>query len=237
MKGTVILGFSPSEYQTHARPGACKLTDAGESWHCLDSLLPVPVYDRDYRGNLTQVFLQSGPLDREHHDWTLVRSVLRRHAFRVCPWATLWLAPGWLGSAYCLGKAWSDEGIALIQSGIDPNSALSIGMHEIWHLLEMYLPADLLEELDADLAKGPRYGRQEGPWSGQRTEYLSKPRERRARAFERIAMLEIDGVSLPRFGSRSAGRSLEILLAAWDGHLAADAWKAREQQSKERNYV
>ena len=55
--------------------------------------------------------------------------------------------------------------------------------HEIWHLAEAMMSSAVLTDLDACLADGP-------PWPG---DYLSRPCERRARAYESFAMMLEEG--------------------------------------------
>lgn len=150
--------------------------------------------------------------------------LIRRHAIRVCPWATLWCAPDVEGirTPYA-GTAWRGPGVAVIRTDGSAPDTLSLAWHELWHLLETWLPQDILDALDGALATGPAYSRH----PGTREEYLSLPHERRARAFAHLGMLAVEGVSLPSPGF-FRDDPWTILRRAWDGDLGAEAAERRE---------
>ena len=118
----------------------------------------------------------------EHPDWHEHTLPLIAHvACTVAPWATWWIAPSF--SDHATGISWGHADQAVLSSSVPPPDALSLVLHEAWHLAEAYVRPDLLAALDRQLASGPR-------WPGS---YWSDVRERRARAFASWGTYSIEG--------------------------------------------
>lgn len=233
-----IIGFNPTEdaisrmLWNKPEPGAWYISSETEAWHSLNEHIKLPVLYPDYQGNDIEVFLYSDGSQKEHSDLSIVRKNIRTHAFRICPWARFWLAPAWFGSNGWLGRAWPDMGIILLKTHADADSMLTLFAHEIWHLLEWYMPSDVLAELDEEIANGPKYGKYYGGWDSEPTHYLSLKHERRARAFARIAMLTIDGIQLPCQENAYSNRGYQILCDAWNGKYSNIAMRNMEQNKE-----
>jgi hypothetical protein len=108
-------------------------------------------------------------------------------AGRITPWAVWYITPDFTprDPAYS-GFAFWDQHVSVMMA-CTPTHAISLALHEAWHLCEQFIDPEALVALEDKLcASGPE-------WAG---DYMPNRSERTARAFEGFACSLFEGVSL-----------------------------------------
>lgn len=157
-----------------------------------------------------------------HENFAHAQDIIQQNIFRIVPFATIYVVPETWGDNHGIqGCAYKSDDLIILRNNIHPFYTVSCAFHEAWHVLEEKLSEDDLDDLDSELmSDGARYKNYTA--NGKHTNYANVITERRARTFEHYAMLQIEGIRVPR---AQKNRSWAVLEQAWTGELAEKAMK------------
>ena len=184
----------------------------------------------DEYGNQTPFSLLSGTEDVNYRDFSLPR--VARIATRLTPWSTWYLAPRYSGCEDSDGLAFREIAIAVCRTTFKTNYAMSLALHEAWHLCELLIRDDLISELDFRLAKGPTWP----------DDYDADTSERRARAFAGFSMLIVESPGLldnfrEQVADGSAAPEIRIFYHVISGCFGREIMRLRNEQNGRRAIV